>query len=93
MLRFDVIKCPKLDRYGGKMIQLYFEHANNLMDGIEIAAEGLHFEIAKTAKDADFIVSVVENDANALEVSLNGKTAAITYGYGKAKYFGANDSL
>ena len=69
------------------MIRLYFENANNLIEGIELVKEDLHFEIAESAKDADFIVSVVENDTNALEVRLNGRMATVTYGNGKVKLF------
>jgi len=69
------------------MTQLYFENVNGLKEGIEIVKDDLHFEIAKTAKDADFIISIVENNENALEVRLNGKMATIVFGDGKVKFF------
>ena len=69
------------------MVNFYFENAEDLIDGIECVKEDLYFDIVRNAEDADVIVSITENDANALEVKRCDRQATIIFGQGKVKFF------
>ena len=66
-------------------MKLCFENAAALEAGIALLAGDLGIEVA--CKDADVTVSVKEVAESTVNVTLNGKTAEIVYGGGKARFF------
>lgn len=70
------------------MIKLYFENAENLIDGIKEAATDLNFELSSTPKDA-VSVSIKDINDTFLEVCLKDDSATISYGGGKPKFYRA----
>lgn len=67
-------------------MKLYFEGAKALMDGIEVLAADLGFEVAE---DAAYRVAVKEIEENALNLTIQGEEITITYGGGKSRFFRA----
>ena len=64
-------------------MKIYPENAQSLSEGIAILSEDLGIEL--TAKEnADLLIHVHETEERILQVSLDGKTAEILYGDGKA---------
>ena len=64
-----------------------FLNGESLESGIAEVAEELGFT-AVTA-GADLTVHVTESEADSLTVKLDGRTASITYGGGKSRFFRA----
>ena len=67
-------------------MKIYFSNAEQVYSGIALLANDLGIEISE-AKEADITVDIVESAERILKVSLNGNTASITYGHGKARCF------
>ena len=67
-------------------MKYYFENAQEVLDGIKLLCDELKIEIAEKQK-ADIFVEVFENEKNTLSVELSGKSAKITYGGGKSRFF------
>ena len=67
-------------------MKLYFTGAEALMDGIELLAADLGFEVAE---DAAYRVAVKEIEDNALNLTIHGQEITITYGGGKSRFFRA----
>ena len=67
-------------------MKIYLENAQSLSEGIAILSEDLGIEL--TAKEtAELLIHVHETEERTLQVSLDGKTAEISYGDGKARFF------
>lgn len=67
-------------------MKYYFENAQEVLDGIKLLCDELKIEIAEK-QNADIFVEVFENEKNTLSVELSGKSAKITYGGGKSRFF------
>jgi len=69
-------------------LKLYFDHAQELMEGILVLSEDLG--ITPVQKEAaEICVDVQKMEGRGLRVTLKGKEAAIIYGGGKARFFRA----
>jgi len=69
-------------------MKLCFKNADDLMEGIALVLGDLKIELAGP-ETADVLVAVEETAKHSLTVRLEGKTAAITYGGGKSRFFRA----
>ncbi len=67
-------------------MKVYFENADALREGIALVAEDLNLTLCAKAY-AELTVSVIESHERIVEVVLDGTTASITYGDGKARFF------
>ena len=73
-------------------MKIFFQNIEKLYDGILILKDELNIELSDE-KNAELFVNVNEREENGLNVILNGNTATITYGGGKARFFRALSTL
>ena len=73
-------------------MKLCFLRAEKLADGIALVAPDLGIELV-APYEAELSVTVLEEEADALSYSLDGKHAVITYGGGKSRFFRALAAL
>lgn len=66
-------------------MKLYFENSSEVIDAISLVEKDLGISLAKSQKDADYIVSISKTDGAKVSVKLLGKEAAICYGGGVAR--------
>ena len=72
-------------------MKLFFRYDNcseSLSNGIELLAGDLNFQLAYEA-EADTTITVCSINETKIVAELNGNTAKITYGGGKARFFRA----
>ena len=69
-------------------MKLYFENAEALREGIALVAPDLDITLCDKS-EADLTVTVAHVEERISKLVLNGKTASITYGDGKVRFFRA----
>ena len=67
------------------MLKLYFENAENLINGINEIADEFRFEVSSYETDS-VKVTISESDEAMLEVKLKDNEATIVYGGGTPKF-------
>jgi len=67
-------------------MKLCIRNADSLKDALNILASDIGIELSCECQ-SDVIVDVKEAEEHIVEVSLDGKTASITYGGGKVRFF------